>query len=169
MWLSSIKLEPIMPGTPVDARPPQVARDRRVESQIHQLRDRHWTMLYIAVFVVGVSYYLQLGGLDAVNLAGTHVQLPSLCGSRTLFGIECPGCGLTRSFITLAGGDLQQSLHFHRLGWLLALAIVAQFPYRTYSLLELRHRVVYRTWPKWFGYFLIAALILNWLLKVSGR
>ena len=125
-------------------------------------------MLYIAIFVVSASFYLQLGGLEAVNLAGTHVQLPNLCGSRSLFGVECPGCGLTRSFIALAGGDLTKSLQFHRLGWLLTVAIVAQFPYRTHALLELRHRVVERTWPKWFGNFLIAALIINWALKMSG-
>lgn len=157
-----------MPGVSANTPASPVARDRLTDVRVHQMRDRHWTMLYVAVFVVCASFYLQLGRLEAVNLAGSSVQLPNLCSSRALFGIECPGCGLTRSFIALAGGDWQQSWQFHRLGWLMALAIISQFPYRVYALAELRHRVVDRRWPTWFGYFLIAALIGNWLLKISG-
>jgi hypothetical protein len=36
---------------------------------------------------------------------------------------ECPGCGLTRSIIELAHGNLESSLASHRLGLLLAGAI----------------------------------------------
>jgi hypothetical protein len=61
-----------------------------------------------------------------------------------------------------------QSWQFHRVGWLLALAVVAQIPYRVYALWELRHGFVERAWPIWFGNFLIAALVVNWLAKISG-
>jgi hypothetical protein len=45
---------------------------------------------------------------------------------------------------------------------------VAQIPYRISALRELRSRVVQRAWPIWFGYFLVAALVINWLAKMSG-
>jgi hypothetical protein len=133
-----------------------------------QLRDRHWTMLYVAVLVIAGSFLLRLGKTEYVTLAGTRVEVPILCGSRALFGVECPGCGLIRSFVALASGDMWQSFRYHRVGWLMALAVVGQIPYRGYALFELRRRIVERTWPVWFGYFLIAALILNWLFKISG-
>jgi hypothetical protein len=92
--------------------------------------------------------------------------LPPMCGSRALFGVECPGCGLTRSFVALASGDLAESIRLHRVGWLLAAAVVLQIPYRIYALRELRTKAPQRTWPTWFGNGLIAILILNWLIKI---
>jgi hypothetical protein len=125
-------------------------------------------MLQLAVFIVLAALFLQVRDSDRVAVPWLGLKLPMMCGSRVLFGVDCPGCGLTRSIIALASGNLQQSLHFHRLGWLMALAIVAQIPYRYYALRELRMRVVPREWPSWAGYFLIAALLINWLLNLSS-
>jgi hypothetical protein len=51
----------------------------------------------------------------------------------------------------------------------MALAVVLQVPYRAWGLYELRRGVISeRTWPAWFGRFLIAALILNWLAALCG-
>lgn len=47
-----------------------------------------------------------------------------------MFQRDCPGCGLTRSFIYLAHGDWRGSVAVHRFGWLLALGVVLQIPYR---------------------------------------
>ncbi len=135
---------------------------------LRQLRERHRFTLGLSLFVVTASFALQFGGGEALRLPWTNTALPSTCGSRVLFGVECPGCGLTRSFVALAAGDIGASLPFNRVGWLLALAVVAQIPYRIFAVRELRHRVVERAWPVWFGYFLIAALVGNWLLKVVG-
>jgi hypothetical protein len=139
------------------------------ESNIRALRDRHWTMLCLAVFIIAASFTLQIRDSSAVVIPWLHLELPTLCGSVALFGVECPGCGLTRSFIALAAGDLKQSYQYHHLGWLMALAVVAQIPYRAYSLWELRSRIVRRTWPVWFGNSLIAMLLINWLLKISNQ
>jgi hypothetical protein len=49
--------------------------------------------------------------------------LPMLCPFRMVTGLPCPGCGMTRSLISLAHGDIAASLYFHPLGP--ALAIVA--------------------------------------------
>src|SRR5689334_15599836 len=94
------------------------------EFEIIALRDRHRTMLYFAVAVIAAAFLLRIRDSESVTLCGLHMTLPTLCGSRALFGVDCPGCGLTRSTIALAAGDLSQSLQFHRIGWLMALAIV---------------------------------------------
>ena len=138
------------------------ARERR----LYQLRDRHWTMLSIALFICMAAIGLRIRGTEEVLVPGTNSAFPTFCGSRALFGVECPGCGLTRSFIALAAGDLRRSYEFHHIGWLMALAVVAQIPYRTYCLRELKQRIVVRRWPQWFGYFLIVALIANWFAKI---
>ncbi len=172
MDVSSIMLEPIPVDTSADRSAAGVSGKTsdslRREIRVLQLRDRHRTMLWLALAIVAAAFLLQVRGTTTVGLAWANLDVPVLCGSRAWFGVNCPGCGLTRSFVALASGDLSQSLGFHRLGWLLALAVVAQIPYRVFALRELRSRVVERTWPAWFGYFLIAMLIGNWLLATAG-
>ncbi len=35
------------------------------------------------------------------------------CFFKAHFGIDCPGCGLQRAFISLLKGNLSESLHYH--------------------------------------------------------
>jgi hypothetical protein len=138
----------------------------QVERQRHQLHERHWTMLVISLLVIILSVTLRLNPSGTVGAAWLPISsLPPLCGSRALLGVECPGCGLTRSFVALGNGDWRESLRMHRVGWLLAAAVVLQIPYRAYSLWELRRRLPQRSWPNWFGRLLIAALLVNWFAK----
>jgi len=44
---------------------------------------------------------------------------PSLCPFKLVTGLPCPGCGMTRSVVTLMHGDLTASLYFHPLGIML--------------------------------------------------
>ncbi len=136
------------------------------QSLIRSRTDRHRTMLCISVIVLVLSFALAIRGTgDSASVTVGEVQLPSLCSSRSWFGIECPGCGLTRSFIALASGDLEASFRYHRLGWLLFSAVVLQIPYRILSLRELRKKVVLRKWPSWFGMGIVVSLIVNWLVR----
>lgn len=47
----------------------------------------------------------------------------SLCIFYTLYGVPCPGCGLTRSYLHLFRGDIPGAFYFHPL-FLLPAAIV---------------------------------------------
>lgn len=143
----------------------RLQRRRRAE-----LLDRHWTMLVLSVGVLSAAVLLRIndgGGVGASWLP--FDSLPPMCGSRALLGIECPGCGLTRSFVALAAGDVAESFRFHRLGWLMFLATASQIPYRIVGLRQLREGdLAERRWPRWFGSFLIAALIINWAVNMIG-
>jgi hypothetical protein len=145
------------------------AEDERQVRLVRQRRGRHWTMLWVSTVIVVAAFLLQVGESGRVTpKALPDLPVPMMCGSQVCFGVDCPGCGLTRSFIALADGDVTQSYRFHRVGWVVALAVLLQFPYRIYSLWELRTRFVERTWPKWFGSGLIAVLIGSWLGKTAG-
>jgi hypothetical protein len=60
-----------------------------------------------------LSACLPLPGAD-----GRIAHLPILCPFRTLTGLPCPACGLTRAFVCLSHGRVEQSLHWHPIGWL---------------------------------------------------
>lgn len=49
---------------------------------------------------------------------------PQLCPFKLILGLPCPGCGMTRSVVTLLHGDPAASLYFHPLGLPLVLFLV---------------------------------------------
>ncbi|OLP19876.1 hypothetical protein BST81_03280 [Leptolyngbya sp. 'hensonii'] len=61
-------------------------------------------------------------GFSGAPLIGAHFynqgfQIPFLvCPIRHLTGIPCPTCGMTRSFMAIARGDLPQAVTEHLLG-----------------------------------------------------
>ena len=69
--------------------------------------------------------YIQLG----------NIPLPGFCTFRSLTGIPCPGCGLFRSMVTAAHGDVAKSLEYHRLGLLTLVYVAVQFLFRSSVLL----------------------------------
>jgi hypothetical protein len=143
---------------------------RRQRRRRAELLDRHWTMLVLSVGVLIAAFLLRINDGGRVGASWLPFEsLPPMCGSRALLGIECPGCGLTRSFVALASGDVAGSFRFHRLGWLMFLATASQIPYRIVRLRQLREgNLAVRQWPTWFGSFLIAALIVNWAIGMLG-
>jgi Protein of unknown function (DUF2752) len=75
-------------------------------STANALRARHRDVLVVSLTAVVMAFVLVEvpGGRVAVR-GLTGYPLPPSCFTRTAFGLKCPGCGLTRSFIHLAEGD----------------------------------------------------------------
>jgi hypothetical protein len=48
-----------------------------------------------------------------------------LCGFKTVVGLPCPGCGLTRAFCALAKGDIGAAFSFNLIGPLLFIFTLA--------------------------------------------
>jgi hypothetical protein len=130
---------------------------------------RHKEMLVLAGLVVTFAFLLEVqdGRRVALWLLPSY-PLPESCPSHTILGVDCPGCGLTRSIVYLAHGEWTNSWKMHRIGWLLAATIVLQFPYRIVSLRR-GHPVLGRRFPMLLGYTLIFLLLANWLFNVVGR
>ena len=71
----------------------------------------------------------QLGAAACLAPAGDQVLLPGgaplggLCLVHAALATDCPLCGMTRSFVALAHGDLAAALRFHPAGPLLFAAM----------------------------------------------
>jgi hypothetical protein len=155
-----------MPATPLLEPEPlsETASTAPDRSLSKARRGRHREMLLVTTVILIGSFVLKVRADQRVAPRGfPGYPLPETCHTRALFGMKCPGCGLTRSFIYLAEGSWNTSLASHRIGWLMALAVLLQLPYRVLCL----------RWgepPPWglfaarcFGYFLIAALVGSWI------
>lgn len=98
----------------------------------------HWTMLGLSSLVLALAAVLGVRGETQVTVPLGGFALPELCYSRAVLGINCPGCGLTRSFISLAHGDPSKAWHFNPSGILLFAVVAFQLPYRAVQLIRLR-------------------------------
>jgi len=130
----------------------------------------HRFMLWMAAVVIVFTFLLEVRPDQRVAFRGLPAfPLPESCGSKMMWGIECPGCGLTRSFIWAGRGEWLRSYHINRVGFLMMLAFVGQIPYRLAMLGRYRRgEPTDSRWPTRIGSLLIAALFLNWGLKLLG-
>jgi hypothetical protein len=100
------------------------------ETRVHPL-DRWWArdllVLVVCAAVVGAAFVLTPGP-QTVALAGWRV--PEICVYKSVLGISCLGCGLTRSWVYLAHGDMHTASQMHTLGPLLMLTAALQVPLR---------------------------------------
>jgi hypothetical protein len=97
-----------------------------------ELRVCHAVVLSFCVGVLAAAFVLRPHA-EGVTLFGC--AWPWRCWLHDLFGIRCALCGMSRSFCSLAHGDLQASLAFHPLGPALFALFCLEVPYRIRALL----------------------------------
>jgi hypothetical protein len=124
----------------------------------------------MAIAALTASFLLRVRPDEKIELSFLQGwPAPELCQSRAWFGWECPGCGLTRSFIYLAHGDIAASLAVHRVGWLLALLVVLQVPYRLWAMRTVDGEPLGTLVPWVVAWSLVVLLIANWIAKIVAR
>src|SRR5438477_406599 len=89
----------------------------------------HLGWLLLALVVLTIALVCRVPEA-AVTLPGVATPLPEVCLSRRLFGLDCPGCGLTRCFVSLAHGEVSRAWRFNPAGLLWFAALLWQIPYR---------------------------------------
>jgi len=130
-------------------------------------RRQHLMYLLLCSFVVVAAFLMRVSPADheSVSFLGiSWTTLPTLCMSRQCFGVSCPGCGLTRSFIALAQGEWWSSWRYHRLGWLVAIFTMVQIPYRLHRIARPEKTFAVARYWHWVGGALVALMIANYLL-----
>jgi Protein of unknown function (DUF2752) len=132
---------------------------------------RHREVLVVTGIVAVLAFALvEVPGGRVAFRGLREYPVPQTCLSRSLFGLNCPGCGLTRSIIHLAEGDWGASWRCHRLGGLMAAVLIFQVPYRLLALRWPDRPLIPTRWQSPLGLALIALLLVNWLADVvAGR
>jgi hypothetical protein len=129
----------------------------------------HIVFLTLSVAVLTASALLSVQGPLQVNLPLVGESLPMLCHWKRFTGIDCPGCGMTRCFISLAHGDIGAAWRFNPAGFLLFALVAAQIPYRGLQLWRLSRRqeefLLSRTTSVIVA-TLLAAMMAQWVWKL---
>lgn len=128
-----------------------------------------WTLLGIAAGVLFLSLVLRVEGPETVVVPLVDQPLPGTCTYKLWLGISCPGCGLTRCFISLAHGDMAGAWRFNPAGMFLFGAVLVQLPYRGWQLWRLRRGLrevsLGRISHIWLVVICIA-LFAQWLVRI---
>ena len=75
--------------------------------------------------------FLTQPSMEDLTLFG--YSIPPICAFRNLFGIECLGCGVSRSWSFLAHGQVEKAFSVNMLGPFVFALAVTQIPYRLYK------------------------------------
>jgi hypothetical protein len=85
------------------------------------------------------------------------------CLLKRLFCIDCPGCGLTRSFIAFSNGAIAESFHWHWLGPPLYVYMILVFANRISR--AFKHNIVFQfVEQEWSFLVWSMALLFVWAI-----
>ncbi|MCE9545604.1 MAG: DUF2752 domain-containing protein [Planctomycetia bacterium] len=121
------------------------------------------------ILLLAAVMHLSAGGLVTLPLVGT---LPGMCIWHRVLGFDCPGCGLTRSFVALAHGQFIRAWQFNPAGPLMFALVAYQVPFHVVQIFRLRngrgefkHRPLTVALVSWL---VVAALITQWAFRMWG-
>lgn len=182
MSTSNAEKPPICVSSPLGTRSARAASDGPegvVEATVVGAAHRsaigtavHWTFLALALVVLGASMMLGIRDGRHVVLPVTDTSLPGTCTFRKLTGVPCPGCGLTRSFISMGHGRIAEAWRYNPAGLFFFAVVLFQIPYRFYQLARIRRgRVPHRfLWlDQWVLVALVLTLIVQWICSLAGQ
>lgn len=128
-------------------------------------RPLHMIILVLSIAIIAACYAFTL------NEVGVHFfgfKWPIHCFLKHTFGVSCAFCGMTRSFTSLAHGNLTQAINFHPIGPFLFGLVAFQIPYRLWAIIKYPKKI---SWPLRKLHSLaialtIIAIFLNWLMGI---
>ena len=129
----------------------------------------HWVLLCVSVAVLALSLVLRVhANEEQVLLPVVDVPLPGACTYKRWIGVECPGCGLTRCFISLAHGNVAAAWDFNPAGLLFFAIIAAQIPFRAIQLRRVsqgKPELRWRRIPQVPLGLLVLSLFVQWVMR----
>ncbi len=128
----------------------------------------HATLFFLSLAVMTLAVVMHVPDEENVAFPVIDAPLPTLCAMRRLAGIDCPGCGLTRCFISLAHGAVGRAWHFNPAGLLLFAVMAAQIPFRAVQLWRIRSGKPELNAARfnWLLLGIAAALIGQWIVRL---
>ena len=120
--------------------------------------------------ILVLAALMTVGPQRQVYLPGLSVPVPETCTLKSRFAIDCPGCGMTRSFIHLAHGRFLDAMRLNPASVLVFLFIAAQIPAAAARFLLGRRSRFAVGWARFNEIGLIALpsiTFIQWVIRMS--
>jgi len=126
----------------------------------------HLIGLLVCATVLAAAFVLRPHE-EGLSLFG--YRWPFYCWLHETLGVNCALCGMSRSFCSLAHGNLGASLGFHPLGPFLFAILCIEVTYRLYAVAILPRAIDCRLSRVHTGVvvFLCVAIMCNWLVYLE--
>ena len=126
-----------------------------------------WALAASTILILASA--MNVGDHRAVFFPGFSQRVPETCAAYRFFGVNCPGCGLTRTFIHAAHGELAAAMDLNPIGLLAFAFTVIQIPIGIWQVCSGRRGSFLKRWPQWNEWglaCLLCALCIQWLLRL---
>jgi len=141
----------------------------RPAGRSHHDRTPHWIFAILSGGIIVLAFLLSVDAQGQVRLPLTNTPLPPSCWFRRMTGIDCAGCGLTRSFISMAHGRFAAAFWFNPVGPVLFVLVAVQLPYHVMQLRRIARGFAPRELPG-VGLTLVllaCSLLLQWVVRLA--
>lgn len=134
---------------------------------INRNMQHRWHVKMLLMYIGIIFGVIAIHSRD-IQILGFSVH--NFCLIKTLFGIECPVCGVTRSVLNTMHFNFSRAFLYHPLGPLITFLIILNFIY--FLLTVLFKKMIKIKWDKEVKLFskvdtiLITLLIVSWILKL---
>ncbi|GEM_PF-1142655 len=127
----------------------------------------HTIVLLLCAGALAGAFLLRIDG-QGLSLFGYPWSLH--CRLYETFGVKCALCGMSRSFSSLAHGDIGAGFRFHPLGPAVFVLFGLEIVYRIYALAADDGRLAGKLSRTHAGLVIIvtAAVLVNWLFYLGG-
>ena len=147
-----------------------VATTEDIQSPPRPMFFHHIVLLLLCGGAIGASFVLGVSGSEQIATPGWNIQLPSMCQFRNVTGWDCPGCGLTRAFVSIAHGDFVAAWRYNPASLLVFAFVFLQIPYRATQI----WRISRGQQPLYLGrpgnilvYMVVGIMFGQWLIKMA--
>lgn len=123
-----------------------------------------YVILFAMLILLPFLFSFQKGEVNKVTFF--KFKIPSPCITKNVFKRDCPGCGLTRSFVKIAQGEFREAFRFNRISILLYIFFISAMAFHAYCLYKLPNPIpekLGRT-KRIFSNLMIFFILANWLL-----
>jgi hypothetical protein len=121
--------------------------------------------LFQAVFFAALLFFAAFSSVNFGRVTLFGYTIPSLCMFHNITGFDCPGCGITRSFIFALHGQWYNSYLMHLWGIPLAAIVAFQIPYRIWRAAGGRPFQVSTQTSRWIKIFVVISILVPWIVK----
>ncbi len=128
----------------------------------------HGIILAGSVIIMLLSFLLKVTDSNQVMLPSTSLLMPESCLTKMYWGVDCPGCGMSRAFICISSGQFERARQFNSASFVVYLFIAIQIPWHAMQLLRIRSGVgpIDTWWTIVPALAVIAILIVCWIWRV---
>jgi len=129
----------------------------------------HVVFLLMSLAVIVCSFLMTSEGQTTVRAPLLGIQMPETCMSRRLWGMDCPGCGLTRSFISMSRAEFSLAFSFNPAGPIVYTFVFVQIPWHLFQMFRLwkLKRPIETMWIYVPLFAMSGMVLIQWLWRLA--